>query len=185
MAAQRERQLSDRHLATWLGLDATAVLRLAFWPQPRVGWVEEDIALLLAQLGGNPETIRAVLVGAGAANAPHVTARQRDTAPVSEAAERCARYRRIARALVERIAEPLGLDEHGIEGFFICDGEHGRYLAMSTDRARKQWHDAAYLHIHVPDDGQVVIEWNGTEADISAALMVEGVREEAIVIGWL
>lgn len=78
----------------------------------------------------------------------------------------------------------LGLDEGGVEGFLICDDEHGRYLAMSTDRARQQWHDAAYLHISIPDDGQVVIEWNSTEQDIGELLVAEGVRATDIVLSW-
>jgi hypothetical protein len=111
---QRERQLSDQQLAIWLGLDATGILRLALWPRPRAKQMEQAIRELLSHVGGNPETMSQLLKNAWAGDTPDSHMLQSGSASVAAAAERCARYRQIARALVERAAQPLGLDEGGV-----------------------------------------------------------------------
>jgi hypothetical protein len=83
------------------------------------------------------------------------------------------------------LAEPTGRDaETGAEVFVALDDESGHYLAFNLDRRHGPWHAQPFLHLRVAD-GRVIVEHNGTDDDVAALLVAEGVPQEAIVLRWL
>ncbi len=186
--AQRSRQLTDPELQHWLGINATTVLRLALCPQLHASDSDAAIAAIPASTGCTTATVRVILAeGLPASlvtNTPHASVSQRTSNPEMDAGiDRVARYHKLVRTIVERIAaEPLA-DQPDVELLFICDEERGHYLHMTAG-----WHKhypayAVILHIRI-NDGKIVIEHDGTE-NLGDELRAAGVPKDDIVFGFL
>jgi XisI protein len=187
--AQQRRHLTDAELEHWLGSTATGVLRLALSAQPRADSLEEDLIRIAADTGCSSLALRTIITEsahllASVSAPPHQAAPERFSSPRPlDEDERVARYRQIARRVVERIAEAPRADAAGIESLLIIDEERDHYLHMTTGWHQHRRMYAPILHLRVKN-GKIVIERDSTD-NVGDELRRAGVPNEDILFGFI
>ncbi|WP_414549627.1 XisI protein [Anabaena sp. CCY 0017] len=93
------------------------------------------------------------------------------------------RYRQILVSIVKKHAQYK--PSHGqIEGLCICDQESDNYLLMDTGWDKTGRVHAVVFHLRIID-GNVYIEWDGTEGGITTELLELGVAKDDIILGFI
>lgn len=92
-----------------------------------------------------------------------------------------ARYRECIQNLLTERAQRGGDDR--VEAQTIFDTERDHYQLMYIGWHGKRRVFGPVLHIDIKD-GKIWIQWNGTEDDIAAELVAQGVPKHDIVLGF-
>ncbi|BAZ14383.1 fdxN element excision controlling factor protein [Calothrix sp. NIES-4071] len=96
--------------------------------------------------------------------------------------EKLTKYRQIVQeALLEHGKQKNAYGDVEVETIF--DKERDHYQIVYVGWEEKNWIHSCVLHIDIKD-GKIWIQWNGTEDDIAADFVEQGVSKEDIVIGF-
>ena len=97
-----------------------------------------------------------------------------------------AKYKKIARSVVEEVAAMSPEMEDGVENQLITDDEHGHYLyfGVGWELQSKRWFYATFIHIDVKATGRVWLQHDGTDLRIANLLVEKGIAQKDIVIGF-
>ena len=97
--------------------------------------------------------------------------------------DRLEKYQKIAENAVSDVAAKLA-QQTDIEALLLIDREHGQYIVLSDG-----WEDTTrcygpVVHIEVKADGMVWLRYDGTDLEIGASLIENGVLPQDIVLAF-
>ncbi|MBH8572941.1 XisI protein [Nostocaceae cyanobacterium CENA369] len=96
--------------------------------------------------------------------------------------DRLTRYRQLVQQILHDYSEQKPASEN-IEVETIFDRERDHYQIVHVGWEGQDWVHSCIIHIDIKG-GKIWLQWNGTEDDIAANLVAEGVLKEDIVLGF-
>ena len=95
--------------------------------------------------------------------------------------DQLARYRQIARSVVEEYARHK--PSHGdIDSYPVIDAERDHYLAVHAGWDGVHRIQGAFVHLDIID-GKIWVQYDGTNRPVARELVAAGVPKEDIVLG--
>lgn len=94
------------------------------------------------------------------------------------------KYRQVIQKLLLKRAQRIAqIGDNDLEAQTLFDREHDHYQLMYVG-----WNDqrriyGPVLHFDIKN-GKIWIQWNGTEDDVAAELVAEGISSQDIVLGF-
>jgi hypothetical protein len=98
--------------------------------------------------------------------------------------EKLVKYRQVIKNLLfEHSKIKYGYGNGDVETQIISDTENDHYQVLYVGWEEEKWIHSCILHIDIKDN-KIWIQWNGTEDDIAADFVEQGVSKEDIVLGF-
>jgi XisI protein len=95
------------------------------------------------------------------------------------------RNKQLVRELTEEVGKMGDFSSKSIDTQLITDDEHGHYLLYFNGwRTPESRTYGCFLHIDVAPDGQVWLQYDGTDLVIAQMLQEKGIPKNEIVLGF-
>lgn len=92
-------------------------------------------------------------------------------------------YQTVIKQILQEYAAYRAQAQQSVRPYVVCDDAGGHYLLMEVGWAGEEYWHATTLHLDVID-GKIWIQYDDTEAGVATDLMVAGVPNYDIVLGF-